>query len=295
LCWFRQRTLGASVRAPVKARLLLHQLLAKGAMITADFVAHAARLGISPADCLALAHAQSSLPKTYSRPAAPQSAKATALAWTMGISTESPTATTRLRERARDVLARTVLRWWYADADARTPTECLASNGLDPAAFERLLHRVATAMPSLDQPMRTWALAASAVLSQCPLAGGARRTRNRLTSAGLANRSARAVAGLPTASASGPRPWLSTIHQAKGDQAEAVLLLRPTSQVTDPTLTAWLTGTAPDPEVAEALRVIYVGVTRARLLLGLAVPASDQVRLVAHLDRHGIPTELRSG
>ncbi len=67
----------------------------------------------------------------------------------------------------------------------------------------------------------------------------------------------------------------------------------PASSVSGHTLTAWLTGMAADAEVAEALRVLYVGVTRARRLLGLAVPASDRDRLLAHLHRHTIPTELR--
>ena len=66
-----------------------------------------------------------------------------------------------------------MLRWWYPDADDHTPAESLAANDLDPAAFERLLHRIVTAMPSLDQPMSTWVPAAAAVLSQHPPAEGA--------------------------------------------------------------------------------------------------------------------------
>jgi DNA helicase-2/ATP-dependent DNA helicase PcrA len=261
--------------------------------ITADFIGYADKLGISPSDCLVLAHAQTTLPKTYAGAATPPSPKAAALAWAIGIITEYPTTPARVLNRARDILARTVLRWWYADADDRTPAESLAANGLDPAAFERLLHRITTAMPSLEQPMTTWVHATVALLNQYPPAEGAARTRNRLVCAGHANRTARTVAGLPPTSATGARPRLSTIHQAKGDQAEAVLLLMPASPVSDRTMTAWLTGTAPDPEVAEALRVIYVGVTRARRLLGLAVPASYREQLVTYLHRHVIPTELR--
>ena len=67
----------------------------------------------------------------------------------------------------------------------------------------------------------------------------------------------------------------------------------PAGAATDRTLTAWLSGADPEPEIAEALRVAYVGVTRARRLLGLAIPASDQERVLAFLHRHGIPTELR--
>ena len=59
-----------------------------------------------------------------------------------------------------------MLRWWYADADDRTPAESLAAHDVAPAVFERLLHRVATAMPSLDQAMSTWVPEAVAVLNQ---------------------------------------------------------------------------------------------------------------------------------
>lgn len=107
------------------------------------------------------------------------------------------------------------------------------------------------------------------------------------------DRQARAVTGLPPTSATGDRPRLSTIHQAKGDQAEAVLLLIPAGPVTDLTLTAWLNDAASDPDTAEALRVAYVGVTRARRLLGLAIPSSDQERVLGFLHRHGILTEPR--
>lgn len=260
--------------------------------ITTDFLSYATKLDINTGDCLVLAHAQATLPKTYTGAATQPSAKAAALAWAVGITTEYPTAPTRVR--ARDVLARTVLRWWYPDADHRTPAEVLTAHGVDPAAFERLLHRVATAMPSLDQPMSTWVSAAVAVLNYHPPAGGAARTRNRLTCpATLARRTGRSVAGLPPAAAAGARPRLSTVHQVKGDQADAVLLLMPAAPATAATLTAWLTGAVPDAEVAEALRVVYVAATRARRLLGLAVPAADRDRVLAHLHRLGVPIELR--
>jgi hypothetical protein len=105
------------------------------------------------------------------------------------------------------------------------------------AVFERLLHRVATAMPSLDQAMSTWVPAAVAVLNQYPPADEAARARNRLVCTGRLDRAARSSAGLPSAPATGIRPQLSTVHQVKGDQAEAVLLLMSASSVpTEPCL-----------------------------------------------------------
>jgi DNA helicase-2/ATP-dependent DNA helicase PcrA len=262
-------------------------------MITADFVRYAGELGLSPGDCLVIAHARATLPQTYAGAAIPPSPKAAALAWAIGILTEYPAAPAQVRNRARDVLARTVLRWWYSGADGRTPAENLDANGLDPAAFQRLLHRIATAIPPLDQPMSTWVPAASAVLDHHPPAERAVRTRTRLVSTGNAGRTAYRTAGLPSAAATGGQPRLSTVHQVKGDQSEAVLLLIRANEATARTIVAWLTGADPEPEIAEALRVAYVGVTRARRLLGLAIPASDQERVLAFLHHYAIPTELR--
>ena len=41
--------------------------------------------------------------------------------------------------------------------------------------------------------------------------------------------------------------------------------------------------------------MVYVGVTRARRLLGLAIPASDRERVLAFLHRHGRPDRTAVG
>jgi DNA helicase II / ATP-dependent DNA helicase PcrA len=141
--------------------------------------------------------------------------------------------------------------------------------------------------------MSTWAPAAGTAISRYPPFAGAARSGNRLTAAGQGSRLARAVAGLPPAAATEIRPRLSTIHQAKGDEADAVLLHMPAGAPSDRTLSAWLAGTSADAEAAEAVRVLYVGLTRARKLLGISVPVAHQARLVAHLHRHHIPAAVR--
>jgi len=262
--------------------------------ITADFIGYADKLGIGTAECLVLSHGQTTLPKTYAGPANPPPAKSTSLAWAAGIITEYPSAPTRVRTRARDILHRTVLRWWYADADRLTATETLTANDIDPADFERLVHRITYALPSLDQPMSTWVSAAATTLTAHPPANAAARSGTKLPcTAKQRLQSARSVAGLPSGAAAGARPRLSTVHQAKGDEANAVLIIMPARADTNATITAWLSGTTTDPDVAEALRVIYVAITRARRLVGLAVPAADRDRVLAHLHQHGVGTELR--
>jgi DNA helicase-2/ATP-dependent DNA helicase PcrA len=260
---------------------------------TTEFIDYASKFNIQPNECLILAHAQTALPKTYTGAARPPSSKAAALAWAIGIINEYPATNAKIRNWAHDILARTVLRWWYTDADDHNPAESVAAHNLDSASFERLLHRIAINMPPLDQPIGTWVRAATAVLNENPPACGTVRTTSRLVCAGRANRTMRVGAGLPPTVAFGARPRLSTVHQAKGDQAEAVLLFMPSGATTDRTLTAWLTGSAPDHDAAEALRVAYVAVTRARRLLGIAVPSSYHERLLDLLRHHGISAELR--
>ena len=83
----------------------------------------------------------------------------------------------------------------------------------------------------------------------------------------------------------------STIHEAKGREYDAVCVVLPPDRGGAPhtsrLLDAWETR-ADD----EAKRVIYVGVTRARKLVSVAVPTALRDRLTAILNRAGVPIEL---
>jgi len=59
----------------------------------------------------------------------------------------------------------------------------------------------------------------------------------------------------------------------------------PASPATGCTLTAWVTGTVSSTKIAEALRVVCVGVTRAPRLLGLAIPATGSRAACVALSR----------
>lgn len=83
----------------------------------------------------------------------------------------------------------------------------------------------------------------------------------------------------------------STIHEAKGREYDAVCVVLPPDRGGAPhtsrLLDAWETR-ADD----EAKRVIYVGVTRARKLVSVAVPTALRDRLTAILNHAGVPIEL---
>jgi hypothetical protein len=88
--------------------------------------------------------------------------------WAVGILNEFPAAPAKTRDLARDVLARTVLRWWYTTADTSTTAATLIANDLDTAGFARLLHRIRTAMPPLDQTLASWLTDAKKILTNHP-------------------------------------------------------------------------------------------------------------------------------
>jgi DNA helicase-2/ATP-dependent DNA helicase PcrA len=80
----------------------------------------------------------------------------------------------------------------------------------------------------------------------------------------------------------------ATIHEAKGRDYDAVCLVvpRPRKPLPD-VVDLWEAGVDD-----EALRVLYVGATRAKRLLALAIEADDRLgRVRAILDKHAVPHE----
>ena len=74
------------------------------------------------------------------------------------------------------------------------------------------------------------------------------------------------------------------MHGVKGQGADAVLVVLPGVERTPPLLDAWRSRRTED----EASRVVYVGVTRAERLVGLAVPAPLSDELVAILRERSV-------
>jgi superfamily I DNA/RNA helicase len=90
------------------------------------------------------------------------------------------------------------------------------------------------------------------------------------------------------------------VHQVKGEEADAVLMLLPDDDRTTHLLTTWTAGAVPVPagpapaphETAEALRVLYVAVTRARRLAALALPAQHIAATAQHLTSLHVPIDV---
>jgi len=91
-----------------------------------------------------------------------------------------------------------------------------------------------------------------------------------------------------------------TVHQVKGEEADAVLVLPPDDDRTARLLSHWTEGGVPRPETrpgqnaddtAEALRVLYVAATRAKRLVALALPGRHIPLVAQHLLGLGVTIE----
>ncbi|MBI5101510.1 MAG: ATP-dependent helicase, partial [Nitrospirae bacterium] len=84
----------------------------------------------------------------------------------------------------------------------------------------------------------------------------------------------------------------ATVHEAKGREYDAVCLVIPPNRTpsnhTEQLVVAWEGRSS-----AEALRVAYVGITRAKKLVVIAIPSAYQPRLANILNRTGVTWELR--
>ncbi len=83
----------------------------------------------------------------------------------------------------------------------------------------------------------------------------------------------------------------STVHDAKGSESEAVLMVLPPDRKPQ-NRTSALVDKWEGRIDEEAKRVLYVGLTRARALCALAVPGAVKDRVISILARDGVPFEV---
>lgn len=250
--------------------------------------------GVAAEQRLVLAHAATKLPgatrNTTPTPPDNHSARAEWATRVLG----AGTAAAALRETAYEILERTILRYWYADADIENRTIVAACEHLeiDRSRLRYLAGGMVNGLPNTVGKQSTeWSKAANAHLKTIPPCPGmARRSQSgnlqaRTYAAGTARGASNAGA------LAGPRPRASVVHQVKGEQEEAVLVIVPSGNRADALIEAWLSGQHP-AEVAESLRVLYVAATRAQRILAIALPGSHCDAVAAHLKDADVPYEI---
>lgn len=264
------------------------------------FTAWAGHAGIDAADCLALAYRNTAVPKARTRPALqlPKDHNTSTLAWAAAVFSDTSTPPA---PRAHALAAATTfLRgYWYPDATG-TLTDLLTQHDLTAGLLRRRAAAFLHALPTVDEtPARDWRKQARFVLQeQTPPAPAFAPAPPKLLS--LPNtdldQPIRSLIGLPehTDEAPSARPMRgSSIHQAKGSQAEAVLIHLPKPQAVTELIDAW-TSPSTDTASSELLRVYYVAITRTRRLLALTYPYSKHSDVTALLDEHRIEYQSRT-
>ncbi|MEV0068814.1 MULTISPECIES: UvrD-helicase domain-containing protein [unclassified Amycolatopsis] len=262
----------------------------------AVFNDHADKLGIATERRVVLAHAGTTLPSTTATPATQPPANYPArVAWAATIA-KSNHRNPSLRHLAYDILQRAILRYWYTEADTadRSVEAICASVDVDPWRLRQLAGKLAVALPDVDHgTFADWCREATNQLKLLPPAPGMLRldTSGRLSAvAALKDKTPRAAAGVISSDSMTP-VRTSVIHQVKGEEEEAVLVIVPSNARTDGLVDAWIAGSHP-PDVAENLRVLYVAATRARRLLAIAMPEDAQKRVAALLELKDVAFEL---
>lgn len=191
------------------------------------------------------------------------------------------------------MLERALLRYWYAGTDGRSVAAICDELGIEKTALRAAAARLASALPDVDEgTFGHWCAEANKALKRHPPQPGIAREGQEgiLRATGKAREgTARQAGGVLTDAEGGLRA--SVIHQVKGEETDAVLVIVPSDARTDALVDAWVSGEH-HPHIAESLRVLYVAATRARRLLAFALPDEAYDRIADLLKNKGIPVDF---
>jgi DNA helicase II / ATP-dependent DNA helicase PcrA len=254
--------------------------------------------GIPATKRMILAHGTATLPGVGYKASQPPKNTAKALIWAVGTlrQTDPGRKATLLAE---EIIQESLVRHWIPDTDSTGPTTRAATYGIDPYHLRRLAAQALADLPDLSLPATRWCADARQILDNLPpLPHLQRAAGTRLTCPqGSGTKPASELAGLSATPSTRPATRADVIHQVKGEEADAVLVLLPDDDRTDQLLAHWRGDPPPTTPLtpgaantpAEALRVLYVAVTRARLLVALALPHTHLATTADHLRDCGVP------
>lgn len=256
----------------------------------ATFYERAAELGIPPEHRLVTAHAATRLPaSTRWRVRGTQHSGATSrLVWATTLLHQDPSPAEV--DEAIGIIERALLRVWSpTDTDGISVETLCTDHSID----RRRLRDLAMTLPLPDPhagTLKDWCAQANAVLRATPpaehLAPGS-KGRLQADKKKAAHQPHVLVGALPPSPAAASPGRSDVIHQVKGSEADAVLLIIPETRQTTELLDSWEAGCAIDDE---RLRVLYVAATRARRLLALCVPDTHIERIARLLDANHVPS-----
>lgn len=170
-----------------------------------------------------------------------------------------------------------LLGYWYPEQTGSVTRIC-RSVGLSPAVLRRHAYAFLQALPA---PSTKWAGKVNAHLKLWWRPNGAAPNQGKGLLRGKVSSPGQPQQQHPTA-------HLTTVHQAKGNEADAVCVLLPDHEL----INLWMTDSATTTEAQEELRILYVAVTRARKILMLAVPEANTPAIQDFLAKHQVPTHI---
>lgn len=202
----------------------------------------------------------------------------------------SPASSGRVRESCLTMIEEDILRMMDKFPANSTIARCVEREDIDRRWLRRVALQIINAVPQIcedtDAAREAWILALREAITaaQIPCVGTSPARFYRTL------RKPQWAQCLQQPENIEHTHW-TTIHDAKGSQRDAVCVVIPpdrgANEYTTQLIESWENRAA-----FESKRVIYVGVTRARKLLALAVPRSVCDRIAAVLTQNNVPFDL---
>lgn len=256
------------------------------------FTSRAADLDVPAHRQLILAHKASALPgpARWRAGSAGFSTGTKQLAWAAAV-LEQLDRNANYIEEALTVIERALLRVWCPITDELSIEDICEDNQISRLDLRRCAMSIS--LPSLDcATFAEWCSHANTVLTNLPPAPHLElRRKGRLAARRDGSDPPRKVIRVAAASPGIISARTEVIHQVKGGEADAVLLIIPADRHLTKNVDSWIAGGAEDNE---RLRVLYVAATRARRLLAIAAPEDSCDRLARNLADRGVPLEMRT-
>ncbi|MEU2415957.1 UvrD-helicase domain-containing protein [Streptomyces sp. NPDC013099] len=265
------------------------------------FTAWAATWNIGADSCLALAYKNSAVPKARTQPVPdyPKEPNTTALAWAAAVFTAAD-ASISARTHALSIATTLLREHWYSE-EPGTLNELLTRHNLTADLFRRRAASFLAGLPPVDHtPARDWRKAARKVLQTqtAPVGADGQSPTARLIPLAadeLDEPVSRLIGVIPHPDNAPSEPAIrsSSIHRAKGSQAQAVLVHLPRAQDINELITDW-TNPHTNTATSELLRTYYVAITRAQRLLSLAYPYSKHADITQLLQSNKIEYQVET-